>query len=151
MGIDLQQDIEIGGRRCTPAGPCGDRYCGIPRVTYIWSQEISIPWRLASAATEWGYLFTERCFFSWLALLSVPLNAPLFNGGEEETFQITHPFHPLYGESFELVTYRRNWGLDRVSYHDDTGKLCSIPAQWTSVYSPEPFVVISAGRSPFCI
>jgi hypothetical protein len=47
------------------------------------------------------------------------------------------------------VTYRHNWGENRVYFHDDEGQLVSIPAGWTSVFSPDPFVVISAGRSAF--
>jgi hypothetical protein len=27
---------------------------------------------------------------------------------------VTHPFHPLCGQDFEFVTYRQNWGEDRV-------------------------------------
>jgi Family of unknown function (DUF5372) len=47
------------------------------------------------------------------------------------------------------VTYRHNWGEHRVYFHDDTGRLVSLPAQWTSLLSPNPFVAIAAGRSPF--
>jgi hypothetical protein len=47
------------------------------------------------------------------------------------------------------VTYRRNWGEHRVYFHDDTGRLVSLPAQWTSVFPADPYVTISAGRSPF--
>ena len=64
-------------------------------------------------------------------------------------FRITHPFHPLVGEEFKLVTYRHNWGEDRVYYHDSDGELRSLPARWTSVFPADPFVVIAAGRSCF--
>jgi hypothetical protein len=47
------------------------------------------------------------------------------------------------------VTYRGNWGEHRVYFHDDTGRLVSLPAQWTSVFPVDPFVAVSAGRSPF--
>jgi hypothetical protein len=47
------------------------------------------------------------------------------------------------------VTYRHNWGERRVYFHDDTGRLVSLPAQWTSILSLDPFVAIAAGRSPF--
>ena len=80
--------------------------------------------------------------------LTTPSNAP-FGDGEEQTFQIIHPFHPLNGKTFALVTYRHNWGEDRVYYHDDRGKLCLIPASWTSVFPTDPFVVIAEGRSRF--
>jgi len=48
-----------------------------------------------------------------------------------------------------LVTYRRNWGEHRVYFHDDTGRLVSLPAAWTSVFPADPYVAVSAGRSPF--
>ena len=66
-------------------------------------------------------------------------------------FRITHPFHPLRGLEFSLVTVRNNWGEDRVYYHDTDRRLVSIPAAWTDVCAPDPFVLLSAGRSPFCL
>ena len=66
-----------------------------------------------------------------------------------QTFRITHPFHPLCGREFTLVTFRLNWGEQRVYFHDDTGRLIGLPAQWTDVFPADPFVAISAGRSPF--
>ncbi len=65
------------------------------------------------------------------------------------TFRVTHPFHPLCGREFDLVTYRQNWGEDRVYFHDDSGHLRSLPAAWTSVGPYDPFEVVSAGRSAF--
>ena len=62
---------------------------------------------------------------------------------------MTHPFHPLLGREFTLVTYRHNWGEDRAYYHDDAGKLCSVPAGWTSLCAPDAFVVVARGRCPF--
>ena len=62
---------------------------------------------------------------------------------------MTHPFHPLCGREFELVTYRQNWGEDRVYFHDDQGQLRALSAGWTSLGADDPFVVISAGRSAF--
>jgi Family of unknown function (DUF5372) len=79
---------------------------------------------------------------------SKPSSAPDLSGACQ-TFQITHPFHPLRGREFTLVTYRHNWGEHRVYFHDDTGRLVSLPAQWTSVFPTDPYVTISAGRSPF--
>ena len=62
---------------------------------------------------------------------------------------MTHPFHPLCGREFDLVTYRQNWGEDRVYFHDDQGQLRSLSAGWTSFGSDDPFVVVSGGRSAF--
>ena len=62
---------------------------------------------------------------------------------------MTHPFHPLSGRDFEFVVYRQTWGEDRVHLRDESGQLFSVPAGWTDVVAPDPFVVIAAGRCPF--
>ncbi len=62
---------------------------------------------------------------------------------------MTHPFHPLCGREFTLVTYCRAWWGHRVYFHDDTGRLASLPAQWTSLFPVDPSVAVAAGRSPF--
>ncbi len=67
----------------------------------------------------------------------------------ETTFEIVHPHHPLAGQRFRLVTYRNNWGEDRVYFHNSDGRVCSIPACWTSVAPSDPFVVLAAGRCLF--
>jgi hypothetical protein len=64
-------------------------------------------------------------------------------------FEVTHPYHPLKGQTFKLVTYRHNWGEDRVYFHDAKGRLSSIPSAWTTVVALDPFVAIAAGRSYF--
>jgi len=62
---------------------------------------------------------------------------------------VTHPFHPLHGREFTLLAHRQNWGEDRVFFVDDQGQLVSLPAQWTSLAPPDPFVILAAGRSAF--
>ena len=62
---------------------------------------------------------------------------------------MTHPFHPLCGREYALVTYRHNWGEDRAYFHDDEGRLRSVPAEWTSLGADDPFVVVAAGRTAF--
>ena len=47
------------------------------------------------------------------------------------------------------MTYRHNWGEQRVYFHDAEGRLVGLPAAWTDVFSPDPITVISAGRSAF--
>ena len=47
------------------------------------------------------------------------------------------------------MTYRHNWGEDRVYFHDDEGRLRSLSAGWTSIGPDDPFVVVSAGRAVF--
>ena len=69
--------------------------------------------------------------------------------GTGETFRITHPFHPLSGREYKLVTYCHGWGSHRVYFYDDAGRLRKIPARWTDVVANDPFVVVAAGRSAF--
>ena len=61
----------------------------------------------------------------------------------------THRFHPLSGRSFEFVKRCKTWQSDRVFFFDDSGELAHLPAEWTDVVPADPFVVVSAGRSPF--
>jgi lipopolysaccharide biosynthesis protein len=55
----------------------------------------------------------------------------------------------LRGQKFKLITYRHNWGEDRVYFHDATGRLRSIPAGWTTAVDADPFVTVAAGRCWF--
>ncbi len=48
-----------------------------------------------------------------------------------------------------LVTFRQNWGEERVYFYDDSGRLASIPLQWTTLAASDPFVQLSGGRSAF--
>jgi len=80
----------------------------------------------------------------WSALSNTPDGA-----NPPRVFQVTHPFHPLNGREFALVTVRQNWSEDRVYFHNDDGRLISVPTAWTSIGAADPFVVVSAGRSPF--
>ena len=64
-------------------------------------------------------------------------------------FRITHPFHPLRGTEYELVTRRLTWGEDRVFYYDPSGNLKSLMTNVTDVPSLDAFSCVSAGRSAF--
>jgi len=64
--------------------------------------------------------------------------------------RVTHPFHPLFDLELEFVKRRRNWRADRVYVFDPDGSLLSLPVEWTDVVAEDPFVVVAAGRSPFC-
>src|SRR5712691_2047622 len=66
-----------------------------------------------------------------------------------DTFRVTHPYHPLFGREYKLVTYCHGWGSHRVYFHDDAGRLRKIPACWTNVVADDPFVVVPAGRPAF--
>jgi Family of unknown function (DUF5372) len=63
--------------------------------------------------------------------------------------EVTHPHHPLRHRKFRVVTYRHNWGEDRVYFHNAEGRLSSIPACWTTVVAPGPFVAVADGRCFF--
>jgi len=63
---------------------------------------------------------------------------------------VTHPYHPLYRQEFELVSYRQNWGEDRVWFQGaKDGRLHSLPMNWTDLGELDPFVAVAAGRSLF--
>lgn len=55
----------------------------------------------------------------------------------------------MAGGEFEFVKRRKNWRADRVYFFDGAGELVALPAEWTDAVSADPFVVVSAGRSPF--
>jgi hypothetical protein len=69
--------------------------------------------------------------------------------GAARTFQITHPFHPFSGQCFDLVSSHWSWGQEWVYFHDDKNRLRSVPVDWTSLCSPDPFVILSNGRAKF--
>ena len=64
---------------------------------------------------------------------------------------ITHPFHPLFGQEFPLIQYRRCWKrTPRVEYLNQEGCVECIPLDWTDATDEQdPFLVVSAGRSFF--
>jgi hypothetical protein len=62
---------------------------------------------------------------------------------------VIHPFHPLSGKVFELVTRHHNWGNEQVYYHDEAGRLCSLLLIWTSLAFVDPFISLSAWRAAF--
>ncbi|MCP3998288.1 MAG: hypothetical protein GY722_24980, partial [bacterium] len=69
--------------------------------------------------------------------------------GATQQCQVTHPFHPRHGEELDYFEYRRDWSGRRVYFHDESGCLTSIPAEWTSVVPSDAFEVIGAGRAQF--
>ena len=80
----------------------------------------------------------------WIASSTTP-----HDNSAKKHFRVTHPFHPLFGQEFELVEYRNNWGEDRVYFFNTKGEVRSIPAGCTNAAGVDPFVEISAGRSFF--
>ena len=63
--------------------------------------------------------------------------------------RVTHRFHPLSGQSFEFVKRLRTWQPDLVYFLDSAGELVRVPAAWTDLGAPDPFVVVAAGRATF--
>ena len=68
-----------------------------------------------------------------------------------KTFRIIHPFHPLLNKEFEIHSIKTPHGERRVYFYNSEGHIASVPLEWTDVEPPDPFVVISAGRSFFRI
>ena len=65
-------------------------------------------------------------------------------------FTITHPFHPLFEQEFELIRLTHNWHEDRVQFRaDDAARIHILPLSWTSLAPVDPFRVCSAGRAWF--
>jgi Family of unknown function (DUF5372) len=44
---------------------------------------------------------------------------------------------------------RNNWGGDRVSYLDATGRLRTLLIEWTDIHTPDPVITVGAGRAFF--
>ena len=63
--------------------------------------------------------------------------------------KITNPFHPRFGEEFELLRYHRSWGHERVECLEEGGGFVSIPLSSTDAYDEDPFIAILGGRSFF--
>ncbi len=60
-----------------------------------------------------------------------------------------HPYHPLSGQTFELVAQNREFGEERVFYREPDGRMRFLPARWTSLAAPDPFVIAAVGRAYF--
>jgi uncharacterized protein DUF5372 len=66
----------------------------------------------------------------------------------EESFIITHPFHPLCGQTFPLLSQRFAWGEERVFFLDpQTQQVRSLPLAWTNLALPDPFLVVAEGNA----
>jgi hypothetical protein len=62
---------------------------------------------------------------------------------------ITHPFHPLRGQSFPLVVSKKLWGESRVTIQLPDGTPRSVPINWTDATPGDPYVSVALGRSRF--
>ena len=70
-------------------------------------------------------------------------------GAASSRFRISHPFHPLRGTEYELVTRKLTWGEDRVFYYDAAGGLKSFLTNVTDLLAKDAFEHLAAGRSAF--
>jgi hypothetical protein len=61
---------------------------------------------------------------------------------------VTHPFHPLYGGTYEVVD-RRRCHEEYLYLEVDGERVQRLPVGWTSLGGVDPFVQRSAGRSLF--
>jgi hypothetical protein len=62
-------------------------------------------------------------------------------------FRVTHRFHPLTGQEFELLAARQAWGESRIFFYDHTARLRAPPISWTSHAAPDPFIIAAAGQA----
>lgn len=70
------------------------------------------------------------------------------NTNGEPCFTITHPFHPLSGQTFPLLSQSYAWGEERVFFADpQTHKLRSLPLAWTNLALPDPFLVVAGDKA----
>jgi hypothetical protein len=70
------------------------------------------------------------------------------NTDGEHCFTIMHPFHPLCGQTFLLLSQRIAWGEERVFFSDpQTHQVRSLPQAWTSLALPDPFMVEACGKA----
>jgi len=65
------------------------------------------------------------------------------------TVCITHPFHPLKGQTFEMICHGPHWGEDRVIFRAADGTLPSIATAMTDMAQADAFRRVAAGRAAF--
>jgi hypothetical protein len=63
--------------------------------------------------------------------------------------EVTHPFHPLRGQRFELVAVRRSRHGDRVWVRWPDGSCRTFPRAWTSLADADPWRDAGRGRALF--
>src|SRR5215468_1051207 len=54
-------------------------------------------------------------------------------------FRISHPFHPLVGNEYEVVGRHLTWGEDRVLYYGTEGRLKSFLVNVTDLFPNDAF------------
>ena len=59
--------------------------------------------------------------------------------------RITHPFHPLRGQTFRFVVAKSLWGEDRVTFEHPDGGLRSVLVNWTDFVPADPYLSLGQG------
>jgi len=67
----------------------------------------------------------------------------------KQKVSISHPFHPKYSRRYDLIRYKKSWGHQCIDLYNEHDGLITVPIGWTDAVEPDPFVVVSAGRSNF--
>jgi hypothetical protein len=63
--------------------------------------------------------------------------------------RVTHPFHPLHGQSLPLL-YRGHTGDERwVVLQRPDGSVLRLPTAWTDLRTPDDYGDVARGRSRF--
>jgi hypothetical protein len=63
--------------------------------------------------------------------------------------RVTHPFHPLHGQSFPPL-YRGHTGEERwVVLQRPDGSVLRLPTEWTDLRAPDGYRDVARGRSRF--
>ena len=124
-------------RECAPGPPCGSSARGTrPAPPGCRNGGLSVRW-----ISRTRHCVRPRRY-----------HAPSTTGGssDPQRFRVAHPFHPLNGQEYELVGFAHTWGEYRVFFQEPgQTRVRSLPANWTDVVVPDPFLVLSAGRSHF--
>jgi hypothetical protein len=66
-----------------------------------------------------------------------------------QRFRVTHPFHPLFGQEFDAVSFREGSPEDRVFFWRADGVAASIPLRFTDLQPPDLVVIFGAGNCHF--
>jgi hypothetical protein len=67
--------------------------------------------------------------------------------GSGAFFRIVHPFHPLSGQELERASGPPQANQRFVWFHTAEGRLSQVPLKFTDLVEPDPYVVVSSGRS----
>ena len=136
---------------CTPCPACCTPATGVDVPRY---KKQSILLNQATAPTWWHShsnrcLHISRCATSvqqkyWSKQTTTPVGVV-----ESQRFQVTHPYHPLFSQEFDLFVRAQNWREDRVWFYDPDERLRSLPAIWTSIVPEDVFNALAAGRALF--